>query len=82
MQSDGTYSVDKAQLTMEILIVCERLSHNLQVFIYDNKLVTGEKILQESQSKRIVFKKVTSRRKRTIKYKTVRRWKNNTCCLR
>ena len=73
MQSHGTYSVDNAQMTLEVLTVCERLSHNLQVFIFDNKLVTEEKLLQESQSKRIVFKKVTSRRKRTIKYKTVRR---------
>ena len=43
MQAHGINSVENAQMTVEILTVCERLSHNLQVFNYDNKLVTRKK---------------------------------------
>ena len=43
VQAHGINSVDNSQRTIENLTVCERLPHKLQVFIYDNKLVTGGK---------------------------------------
>ena len=43
VQAHGINSVDNAQMTIANLTVCERLSHNLQEFNYDNKLVTRKK---------------------------------------
>ena len=43
VQIYGINSVDNAQVTIEILTVCQRLLHNLQLINYDNKLVTRKK---------------------------------------